>query len=239
MLIFLVFILTKNGITQQARSDTVDSLSNGVWGNVLRSAILPGWGQIKQEHPGKAVIFYGLNVYFFYNMALNLSRYNETDNPDYKKDYYKYLGLSLQVYALNLIDVFDCQIKRNFEPWPGTLFTDLPVKSPWGAVTRSAMIPGWGQLYNEQYIKSALTFIVVINFARNVYLNNQRYKDTGEAKYRDRRSTNSWYLGLAYALTMIDAFIDASLYKFNDSIELTYQILPKSESLALGVRFVF
>jgi len=235
----LVFILTRNGIAQQARSDTVDSLNNGLWGNVLRSAILPGWGQIKQEHPGRAVIFYGLNVYFFYNMAINLSRYKETDNPDYKKDYYKYLGLSLQVYALNLISVLDCQIKRNFEPWSGTLFTDIPVKSPWGAVARSAMIPGWGQLYNEQYLKSVLTFAVVFYFARNVSLNNQRYKDTGEGKYRDRRSINSWYLGLAYALTMIDAFIDASLFKFDDSIELTYQVLPKTESLALGVRIVF
>lgn len=235
----MVFISTRDGLAQQADVDTVDSLNNGLWGNVLRSTILPGWGQIKQEYPGKAFIFYSLNVYFIYNMAINLSRYKETDNPDYKINYHKYLGLSLQVYALNLIDVIDSQLKSRFEPWQGTLFTDLPVKSPWGAVARSAMIPGWGQLYNEQYIKSALTFTAIFYFARNVYLNNQRYKDTGESKFKDRRSTNSWYLGLAYALTMIDAFIDASLFKFNESIELTYQVLPKSESLVMGVRFEF
>ena len=27
-------------------------------------------------------------------------------------------------------------------------------KSPWGAVLRSAIIPGWGQIYNESYIKA-------------------------------------------------------------------------------------
>jgi hypothetical protein len=238
-LIVLVFVLIRNGTAQQTESDPVDSLYSGGWGNVLRSAILPGWGQIKQERPGKAVIFYGLNVYFISNMVVNLNQYNKTDNPDYKKEYYKFLGLSLQVYALNLIDVLDCQIKRCYTPWQGTLFTDLPVKSPWGAVARSAMIPGWGQLYNEQYIKSALSFSAVFYLSRNIYINNQRYKDTGEAKYKERRSTNSWYLGLAYILTMIDAFIDASLFKFNESIELTYQVLPKTESLTMGVRFVF
>ena len=29
-------------------------------------------------------------------------------------------------------------------------------KSPWGAVWRSAVIPGWGQFYNESYWKIPL-----------------------------------------------------------------------------------
>jgi len=34
------------------------------------------------------------------------------------------------------------------------LLSDEPLKSPWGAVARSAVLPGWGQVYNEQYWKA-------------------------------------------------------------------------------------
>ena len=119
------------------------------------------------------------------------------------------------------------------------MFSDYPLKSPWGAVARSAMLPGWGQLYNEEYIKSVITFGIVFDFARKVYINNQRYQDTGSKFQLDRRIVNSWYLGLSYFLVMVDAYVDAYLYNFDRSMQLTYNFNNYNNSILMGVSIVF
>jgi hypothetical protein len=206
---------------------------------MLRSAIIPGWGQIEQEHPGRAVIFYGLSIYMIYNTLYYNKRYNETNNSYYKTNFYKYLGLSLQVYALNLLDIIDSYRNRRFRPWAGSMFADEPVKSPWGAVARSAMMPGWGQIYNESYLKAVLAFGLCFDFARKIYVYQQRFEKTGDPGQRDRRIVNSWYFGLIYFLNMVDAYVDAYLYDFDKSVELTYHVIPHDRTLVIGVSIAF
>ena len=104
-------------------------------------------------------------------------------------------------------------------------------KSPWGAVARSAIAPGWGQIYNESYWKAPVVWGIMGWFVyawidnNNKYLN---YKDlfvqNGESLnleyrnfYRDQRDEFAIYIVLTYFLNLVDAYVDAQLFDFNVS----------------------
>jgi hypothetical protein len=109
-------------------------------------------------------------------------------------------------------------------------------KSSSGAIYRSLVFPGWGQFYNESYIKAglfatgAVTLISIIVWnhgkfiqASDKYDNLQPtdalYNITYRERefYRDQRDvTGLWFLGV-YALAAIDAYVGAHLYDFDVS----------------------
>jgi hypothetical protein len=219
--------------------DPSDTLKTSLWPALIRSAIIPGWGQIEQEHPGRAVIFYGLSLACLYNIAYNYQWYQKTNDYSNKIKMRRFTIAFLQVYAINLADIIESHAAGADKPWPQDLFSDIPAKSPWGAVARSAILPGWGQCYNESYVKSVIAFAACFYFGSQIYNNEQKYKNTGDIQYRDERITNSWYFGLAYFLVMVDAYIDAYLYKFDEAVRLSYYYLPLDHSFKLGVNIAF
>ena len=101
-------------------------------------------------------------------------------------------------------------------------------KSPWGAVLRSAVIPGFGQFYNESYWKIPVIWGVGALFISGWVYNNNLYKDnkilfidTGNDLYkrnrdfyRDQRDNFTIYLVLLYILNLVDAYVDAHLFDF-------------------------
>jgi hypothetical protein len=101
-------------------------------------------------------------------------------------------------------------------------------KSAWGAVLRSAVIPGWGQLYNESYIKAVIVWGAGGWLVYNWIINNRDYNYYGDLYdltereiyrqyrtiYRDQRDLFTIYLGLAYLLNLVDAYVDAHLFDF-------------------------
>jgi len=104
-------------------------------------------------------------------------------------------------------------------------------KSPWGAVLRSVIIPGFGQFYNESYWKIPVVWGVIGYFAyvwidqnnsykkyRDLYVQsdylNDNYKEYRDF-YRDQRDEFAIYIGLTYFLQLVDAFVDAHLFDFN------------------------
>ena len=107
--------------------------------------------------------------------------------------------------------------------------TFVMTKSPMGAVLRSAVLPGWGQIYNESYIKAPIIWGIFGGLAAAWIFNNNRYKEnrdlfiqTGIEKYRksrtfykDQRDQVTIYIGLTYLLNLIDAYVDASLFDFS------------------------
>lgn len=104
------------------------------------------------------------------------------------------------------------------------LLSDKPVKSPWGAVLRSAVLPGWGQMYNHKPIKAGLA--LTLNgflLSRIIHFDN-RWQETRNQDFRDSRNLFTWYLGLTYLLTLVDAYVDAQLFGFDQAVAL--QILP-------------
>lgn len=101
-------------------------------------------------------------------------------------------------------------------------------KSPWGAVIRSAIIPGFGQVYNESYWKVPIVWGLAGWFIYNWADLNKLYKDnqklyqqinqsiykTRRDFYRDQRDKFAIYLGLLYFLNLVDAYVDAHLFDF-------------------------
>jgi len=107
-------------------------------------------------------------------------------------------------------------------------------KSPWGAVLRSAILPGWGQFYNESYWKVPVVlgflgyFGYIWNDQNNQYKKyrdlynvslteysggNERYYRLREF-YKDQRNDFAIYIGLTYFLQLVDAYVDAQLFDF-------------------------
>lgn len=115
-------------------------------------------------------------------------------------------------------------------------------KSPWGAVLRSAVVPGLGQIYNESYWKAPVVWGVSGWFVYNWFYNNKKYRDYAKLYgttrngidrenrdlYRDQRDMFVIYLGLTYFLNLVDAYVDAHLFDFtvdeNKTMKLNVQI---------------
>ena len=111
-------------------------------------------------------------------------------------------------------------------------------KSPWGAVLRSAVIPGLGQIYNQSYIKAPIIWGGIITLYLGWRFYNNHYNDTkniydellnsGNADpylisgyknardfYHNQRDLFAIYMGIVYVLNLVDAYVDAELFDFN------------------------
>ncbi|KAF0153423.1 MAG: hypothetical protein FD143_238 [Ignavibacteria bacterium] len=107
-------------------------------------------------------------------------------------------------------------------------------KSAWGSVLRSAILPGFGQYYNESYWKIPL-FLGVLGYLgyqwnannntyktyRDLYYNNLINNSVAESFYkerefyRDQRDMFAVFIGLTYFLNLVDAYVDAHLFDFD------------------------
>lgn len=102
-------------------------------------------------------------------------------------------------------------------------------KSPWGAVLRSAVFPGWGQIYTNNYWKAPVIWaaggILIYNWKRNndLYYDYRRYYAQGlvtkrqRDEFRDQRDLFAVYTILAYMLNLVDAYVNAQLFDFDVS----------------------
>jgi hypothetical protein len=111
-------------------------------------------------------------------------------------------------------------------------------KSPMLALGLSAILPGAGQIYNEQLWKVPILYAMLGGFGYGAYIQNQRYREAVgnlskaiEEKnandertwrrsrdfFRDDRDKWYIYLGLAYVANLIDAYISAHLFDFDVS----------------------
>ena len=99
------------------------------------------------------------------------------------------------------------------------LFSDEPVHSPWGALLRSAVLPGWGQVYNRQYWKAAGVVAVHAVLLERAMHFNRLYKERNDRTLRRTRNTFYWLLGAAYVLNLLDAFVEAYLFGFDQVMD--------------------
>lgn len=109
-------------------------------------------------------------------------------------------------------------------------------KSPWGAVVRSVVIPGFGQLYNESYWKIPVVWGFLYYFGsvwknqNDYYIEYQKlYKSSllefpgvGISEYqrlrnfyRNQRDEFAVYFFLTYFLQLVDAYVDSHLFDFD------------------------
>jgi len=120
-------------------------------------------------------------------------------------------------------------------------------KSPWGAVGRSAIIPGWGQFYNEDYWHIPVIWGFLGWFGYQWVLNNDNYKTYRDSFketenpidkqkrdfYRDQRDNFAIYFVLTYLLNLVDAYVGAHLFDF--SVEEDY--VSHAPRLRISYRF--
>ena len=126
-------------------------------------------------------------------------------------------------------------------------------KSPTGAMLRSALLPGWGQIYNGSYWKAPVIWSLIGYFAyvwtstnseyqnyRELYKKSLSQSRNGDETYlryrefyRDERDLFAFYIGLTYFLNVVDAYVDAHLFDFNA------QFNRQTESLQFNVRVNF
>lgn len=120
-------------------------------------------------------------------------------------------------------------------------------KSPWGAVLRSAIVPGFGQFYNESYWKIPVVWGFIGYFAyvwidnndsynryNDLYVQsdftNSRYRELRDF-FRDQRDEFAIYIGLTYFLQLVDAYVDAHLFDFDVTPD------PITRTPQLGIKF--
>lgn len=107
---------------------------------------------------------------------------------------------------------------------------------PTGALFRSAIIPGWGQLYNRKYLK-ALIFLGGEGYLVYSIRKDWKEADRHEANFRsafddpayqaiefnkyqdsrDARNLKMWILAATVFYSMFDAYVDAQLANFNQA----------------------
>ncbi len=106
--------------------------------------------------------------------------------------------------------------------------SQLVTKSPKGAMLRSLALPGWGQFYNKQIIKSLLVVATQGTFIGLAIRYNNKVQTALSLEeqnfYKDRRNLTFWWMGAAVLLSMIDAYIDAHLYDFDAGPDLALRV---------------
>jgi hypothetical protein len=134
-----------------------------------------------------------------------------------------------------------------------------PTKSAGLAMLMSAVVPGSGQFYNESYWKVPIVvglggyFVYQWLHFNNVYRDyrsryasslpsdppsgNPNYQSLREF-YRDQRDTFTWYFFILYLVNVADAYVDASLYDFTVSDNLSIRFMPM-EGTRVGLRVSF
>ncbi|KAA3661227.1 MAG: hypothetical protein DWQ10_05015 [Calditrichaeota bacterium] len=103
-------------------------------------------------------------------------------------------------------------------------------KSPRAALWRSILLPGWGQFYNEKYWKA--TFVLGLEslfIARAIDFNQMKQSSNGEDErnsYTRKRNDEVWRLLITRMLSVLDSYVDAHLYNFDESTDLSLHYLP-------------
>jgi Family of unknown function (DUF5683) len=262
----LLICIASAVIAQEMDSTAIaDSSFNLDPGPVLiKSVLFPGLGQVAQERLWESAFFYGMSFTYYYQAIIAYLDYQKSSKEKYLNRFRNKISVAAFIHILNIIDAYDSAYRLNVKGWDGEMFSDKPIKSPWGASMRSLIFPGWGQWYNEKYFKSALYLGLVSYVGYQVYKNNQDYKGADREirkilrlpedqrdtelllKYRsdkkgfkDDRSRYSWYFGLCYLIMVTDAHVDAYLYKFDETVELSVPLTFNYDTPMIGVSISF
>ncbi|GBE30593.1 MAG TPA: hypothetical protein ENH10_01110 [Bacteroidetes bacterium] len=128
-------------------------------------------------------------------------------------------------------------------------------KSPVGAALRSAAIPGWGQLYVDNWMFAVVFAGVDAGLIYGTFVQHDRYlgalEDAEGAKrdddrillersanfYRDDRNKLGWYIAGITLLASLDAYVEAHLHDFY--IDPILATPPNNDGLQIGFRFTF
>jgi|GEM_PF-1618685 hypothetical protein len=131
-------------------------------------------------------------------------------------------------------------------------------KKPWptGALLRSAVVPGWGQVYNKQYIKAviyggteiALAYTTA-HYWKQMDKHQQNFMNSTNKTYqvqefynyqnsRDNRNLFLWLTGLTFFVSIFDAYVDAHFADFDQQDKaFEANLFPKNNGFYLSLSY--
>lgn len=124
-------------------------------------------------------------------------------------------------------------------------------KSPFQAMVASAILPGGGQFYSENYLRGAVfcaaqaTVAAMFLYehalteeARRRYKLTRDLDDYGDyAHHFDRRFDLLWWGAGVWAFSMADAFVDAHMFKFGAKKSVKLGMAEEGIGLQVSIFF--
>lgn len=132
--------------------------------------------------------------------------------------------------------------------------TVLFAVNPTHAMLYSAFIPGGGQIYNKAYVKAGVvigmqSYLIGTALYHDAKLDDFKDKASSSSdaylkehyrqradEYKEKRTSDIWWIGITAALSVIDAYVDAHLADF-ESQKNKLRLRFEDETLALQIRF--
>jgi TM2 domain-containing membrane protein YozV len=188
---------------------------------MLRSLLVPGWGQFYNGRHLHAALVFGAEAGLLAT-ALSWNQQAGTTTGDdrfFAQDYRNMtIGWLAGTVVLSAADAYtDARLSGRIGL--------KEKKNPTGALLRSLIFPGWGQFYNRKYSKAFLFFGGEAGLiATAIHLNQQAVSTHGtlQTSYRGNRNTANWFLLATIVFSMLDAYVDASLADFDESPDLSF-----------------
>lgn len=133
----------------------------------------------------------------------------------------------------------------------GSLFADEPdtlsfvqgkMRSPFAAVALSAVVPGGGQLYNREWLKSGIFIgaeLALGGIAYYHYMNHANGINSTLFGGEDPLSTAkqyTWFFAAVYIYSLMDAYVDAHLSNFPNE-KFILEPDPKINGVQLSFQF--
>jgi hypothetical protein len=129
-------------------------------------------------------------------------------------------------------------IHPSVKPAEATAAPARKLHSPSGAMWRSMLFPGWGQLYNRKYLKTLIIGGFEIGIITSIFVQDNRYRQARESGdeevaefYRDDRNRLTWWLAGTILFSMADAYVDAQLKDFDLKDDLSLAVFPHKLAL--------
>lgn len=102
--------------------------------------------------------------------------------------------------------------------------------SPGGAALRSLLFPGWGQSYNQAPMKAVIYGGIEEVLIYSIYRSHRQFMyykqldgyEINADNHRDDRNRLTWYLAGAIVMSIMDAYVDAHLFDFDVSDDLSH-----------------
>lgn len=132
-------------------------------------------------------------------------------------------------------------------------------KSPFGAVLRSLLLPGLGQVYVEKYWKAPLFLVGAGVMYYYVFKHNKDFlnfsKQYDDLKRKSPNDPNLYFLKLkrdnaldnrdisiffligVYSISMLDSYVDAHLFNFNVTDKISFYINFNNNEFSLTFYF--
>lgn len=157
------------------------------------------------------------------------------------------LWLGIITFIILPATIVFAQAENNHPPQTPAPADSVRVKNPTSAMIRSIIIPGGGQFYNGKWFKGILIAGTEIGLVANAVVQNQFAQQAVDEDerffYEDNRNLSYWLLGAALLYSVADAYVDAQLFAFDESPDLSLNLTPGryacSQILALELLFRF